>query len=63
MPGTIAMSPASKPCLFKVKLQADPTEPTSSTEGPTPISRQTPSTAFRRISGTVIPISFPNFDW
>jgi hypothetical protein len=53
----------SRPCLFKVKLHAEPTEPTSMLEGEALVCSHTPVTAFDRTCGTVMSISFPNFDW
>ena len=63
MPGTVATRPESSPCLFNVKLHAEPTAPTSILAGGTLICSQTPVTALDTICGTVMSISFPNFDW
>ena len=63
IPGTIATRPASSPCSFSVKLQVAPIEATSNADGSAPIEAAVSVTARETISGTVIPISFPNFDW
>ena len=58
----MAIRPASRPCSFSEKLQAAPMLPTSSAEAGAPICRQAPWMALSTISGTVMPISLPNFD-
>jgi hypothetical protein len=40
-----------------------PIEATSSAAASTPMSWHVPLTAFATISGTLMPISFPNTDW
>ena len=63
MPGTIATRPARRPCSLSVKLQVAPMDATSNREGSVGIEPAVSVTARDTISGTVSPMSFPNFDW
>ncbi|HUK11831.1 MAG TPA: hypothetical protein VLW17_00900, partial [Thermoanaerobaculaceae bacterium] len=62
-PGTWAIRPESNPCELREMLHTAPIAPTSMADGGTLISLHTPTTAFLMMSGTLIPMSLPNFDW
>ena len=63
IPGTSASRPESRPCPLSEMLQTAPIEPWSIADASAPISRQAPSAASLTISGSVRPMSLPNFDW
>ena len=61
-PGVMARRPERSPCSLSVRLQTAPTVATSTADASAFTDEQVSSAACRRISGTVIPRSFPNFD-